>query len=151
MESTCAFTRKFSGYPRLYTNIPLNEGIAACKEALNSRELPVPPTADLCHLIWLILSLNSFTFSKKHYLQIQGTVMGTNMAPSYANLFTGKLEQEFLQTLNKKPRVWWRYIDDTFAIWTHDEPSLCTFVVTLIVTTLPLNTLLLGQLKKPSI
>ena len=50
----------------LYTNIPHNEGIVACEEALNSRESPAPPTADLCHLIWLILSLNSFVFNQQH-------------------------------------------------------------------------------------
>ena len=57
-----------------------------------------------------------------------GTHMGTHMAPSYANLFMGKLEQEFLQTQDKKPRVWWRYIDDIFAIWTHGEPLLQIFI-----------------------
>ena len=56
--------------------------------------------------------------------------MGTHMAPSYANLFVGKLEREFLRTQNKLPRVWWRYmyIDDIFAIWTHGEPSLGVFI-----------------------
>ena len=75
----------------LYTNIPHNEGIVACKEALNSRESSAPPTANLCHLIRLILSLNAFVFNQQYYLQIQGTAMGTRMTPSYANLFMGKL------------------------------------------------------------
>ena len=38
----------------LCTNIPHDEGVAACEEALNSRELLIPPTADLCSLIKLI-------------------------------------------------------------------------------------------------
>ena len=59
----------------LYAHILHGKGIAACEEALNSKESPVPPTADFYHLIRLILSLNSFTFSKKHYLQIQGTAI----------------------------------------------------------------------------
>ena len=46
----------------------------------------------------------------------------------YANLFWGKLEREFLETRNKLPRVWWRYIDDIFAIWTHGKPTLRTFI-----------------------
>ena len=52
----------------LCTNIPHDEGIVACEEALNSRESPVPLTDDLCHLIRLILLLNSFTFNKKKTL-----------------------------------------------------------------------------------
>ena len=54
--------------------------------------------------------------------------MVTRMGPFYANLLMGKLEQEFLQTQNKKPPVWWRYIDHTFAIWTYDKQSLRTIV-----------------------
>ena len=42
-----------------------------------------------------------------------------------------KLEREFLHTQDKVPLVWWRYIDDVFAVWTHGEESLCLFVESL--------------------
>ena len=54
--------------------------------------------------------------------------MGTRMAPSYANLFMEKFEREFLRTQTELPLVWWRFIDDVFAIWTHDEQQLQTFL-----------------------
>ena len=54
--------------------------------------------------------------------------MGTRMAPSYANIFMAKLETELLQSVSKRPMVWWRYIDDVFAIWPHDEESLQVFL-----------------------
>ena len=54
--------------------------------------------------------------------------MGTPMAPSYGNLFMGKLEQQFLQNQERVPLVWWRNIDDIFAVWTHGEPTLQSFV-----------------------
>ena len=111
-----------------HTNTPHVGGIVACEEALNSTVSPVPPTADLCHLMWLISSMNSFTCNQRYYLEIQSSAMGTHMDPSYASLVMGKLEQEFLQTQNVKLWVWWRYIDDIFAIWTHGEPSLRTFL-----------------------
>ena len=57
--------------------------------------------------------------------------MGTRMAPSYANLFMGKLEREFLLTQDLKPRVWWRFIDDIFAVWTHGEQWLLQFIESL--------------------
>ena len=112
----------------LYTNIPHQEGITAREESLNSRADPSPLTDDLCHLIKLIFSTNSFTFNKEYYLQVLGTAMGTCMTPSYANLFMGKLECEFLQTKDEVPLVWWRYTDDIFAVWTHGEEPLCLFV-----------------------
>ena len=49
----------------LYTNIPHQEGITACEEALNSRADLSPPTDNLCHGIKLILSMNAFTFNKE--------------------------------------------------------------------------------------
>ena len=80
----------------LYTNIPHDEGIKTCEGALNTRIDQWLPTEDLCHLINLILARNTFTFNQELYLQQSGTAMGTRMAPSYANLFMGKFEREFL-------------------------------------------------------
>ena len=54
--------------------------------------------------------------------------MGTRMTPSYANLFMGKLEREFLQTQDKVPLVCCRNIDDVFAMWTRGEEPLHLFV-----------------------
>ena len=54
--------------------------------------------------------------------------MGTCMAPSCTNLFMGKLEWEFLWTQDKVPLVWWRYIDNVFAVWTDSEEPLRLFV-----------------------
>ena len=66
---------------------------------------------------------NNFEFGDQHFLQIHGTAMGTRMAPSYANIFMGKLEQELLAHAREKPAVWWQYIDDVFALWNHGEES----------------------------
>ena len=85
-----------------YTNIPHEEGIKTCEEFLISRDLLIPSTADLCHLVQLMLTKNCFLFNENHCLQVHETAMRTRMAPSYANIFMGKLECEFLQprTLN---------------------------------------------------
>jgi hypothetical protein len=52
-----------------------------------------PPTECLVQLLTLVLKHNNFTFNGEHFLQINGTAMGTKMAPSYANNFMGKLEK----------------------------------------------------------
>lgn len=69
----------------LYTNIPHNEGIQACQKALETRPSPAPPTTHLTRMIELMLKLNNFSFNEEHYLQVQGTAMGTRMSPSYTN------------------------------------------------------------------
>jgi hypothetical protein len=45
-----------------------------------------------------VLKKNNFTFNGDHYLQINGTAMGTKMAPSYANIFMGKIEKQLLES-----------------------------------------------------
>ena len=37
------------------------------------------------------------------------------------------LEEKMLEGFEKKPMIWWRYIDDIFFIWEHGEESLKVF------------------------
>ena len=60
-------------------------------------------------------------------LSPKGTVMATCMALSYTNIFVDNLEKEILTSMEKTPSTWWRYIDDVFAIWPHDEEQLKVF------------------------
>ena len=112
----------------LYTNIPHNEGIEACRHFLNTRQNKSLPTESICDLIRMILTMNNFSFNNEHYLQVHGTAMGTRMAPSYANLFMGKFEQHAIENAPLKPFVWWRFIDDVFMIWTEGEEHLKDFI-----------------------
>ena len=103
----------------LYTNIPHEDGIKACEEVWEARAVKDPPTQILINLLTLVLKCNNFEFNGKHYLQIQGTAMGTKMAPSYANIFIGRLERRLLQSVILKPFSWLRFIDDIDMKWTH--------------------------------
>ena len=112
----------------LYTNIPHDDGIAACKEMWDKRPIQDPPTECLVEMLTLVLKNNNFTFDGKHYLQVNGTAMGTKMAPSYANIFMGKLEKQILETAEKQPLSWFRFIDDVDMKWTETEEELDNFV-----------------------
>ena len=37
-------------------------------------------------------------------------------------------EKKILNKVKKKPKFWWRYIDDLFFIWEHGEESLKKFI-----------------------
>ena len=50
------------------------------------------------------------------------------MAPSYANIFMDHLERQMLANMDVVSSTWWRYIDDTFAIWPHSGERLVKFL-----------------------
>ena len=56
------------------------------------------------------------------------SVMGTKMAPSFANLFLGIFETNALSNAPFHPHTWWRSLDDVFMIWTEGLDHLKIFV-----------------------
>ena len=82
----------------LYTNIPhecVQSALHFLKTNPDRYKYPEQPNPDILgELMNLVLKHNVFEFDKKFYLQIQGTAMGTKMAPTYANLFMGRLEKQ---------------------------------------------------------
>ena len=113
----------------LYTNIPHDEGLDALRENLNRRRNRSVATNVLVTLMSLILTLNNFIFNGINYLQIKGCAMGTNSSPSFANIFLGKFEEQFIypfiQDLHK---LYLRYIDDIFMIWTGTKEQFYSFI-----------------------
>ena len=83
----------------LYTCIPHLEGIQACTEALQKAKKSNPSqpnTTVLGCLLEIVLKNNCFEFDGTYYKQLQGTAMGTKLAPAYANIFMGYLEHNIL-------------------------------------------------------
>ena len=123
----------------LYTNIPTHGpsgGIQAFKKALekrtNEEKLQVP-TGFLTDLLVKVLDGNIFEFNGKLWQQQIGTAMGTKVAPTYACLFMGWLEDHILQNWSQQksgpqPHMWRRYIDDIFFIWHGSVQELESFI-----------------------
>ena len=111
----------------LYPNIPHEEGLAAIKEALDKREDKSISTESILELAECVLK-NVFEHNEMFYKQLRGTAIGTKMAPPYAVVFMGKLEEDFIKGQRLKPMVWWRYIDDIFMLWEHGEKELKAFL-----------------------
>ena len=112
----------------LYTNIPQDEGTEACLEAIETAEASHIPQSILLELFNIVLKCNVFSFDNSMYQQIQGTAMGTKMAPSYANLFMDRFERAFLAQEPILPLVWKRYIDDILCIWTGTRSQIDSFL-----------------------
>ncbi|XP_053556368.1 uncharacterized protein LOC128647639 [Bombina bombina] len=110
----------------LYTIIPHDKGMDAVRTHLTEGRLyEGPPVEYLLTLLEYCLSHNYFRFDTKFYLQIAGTAMGSNMAPSYANIFMFQFENDYLWNTDTSSIVFYvRYIDDVFLIWRGGQRTL---------------------------
>ena len=112
----------------LYTNIPHQDGIEKVLRFVRRNRANTSELELVSNLLEHILKKNYFTFNNETYLQTSGTAMGTRFAPNYAIIFMAELEEEFLSQTPKKPRIWLRFIDDIFMVWSHGEQELETML-----------------------
>ena len=115
----------------LYPNIPQDEGIQAFKEVINDPKYDkgLVPSSFLITLLQFVLTFNTFVFNGLYYVQEWGTAIGTKLAPTYANIFMGKLESMILKDFKGRPPEFWkRYIDDIICLFCGSEEELLTFL-----------------------
>ena len=78
-------------------------------------------TESLIELAEYVLKNNIFEHNLSFYKQLWGTVICTKIAPPYAIIFLGDLEERFFSDCDISSIVWRRYIDDTFMLSQHGE------------------------------
>lgn len=123
----------------LYTNIPHILGLEAIQYWLDKHPDQIDSRFSKEFILAglkLVLENNTFLFDDENYLQIKGTAMGTKVAPTYASLVMGYLEEKLYSilpdifdadfTLYIKEN-WKRYLDDCFIFWTKTEEDLIKF------------------------
>nr|VZI23179.1 unnamed protein product [Spirometra erinaceieuropaei] len=104
----------------LFTSIPLDLAKSCTEELLQTYTSEVPPEA-LLQLPDLCLETN-FSFSNQCYRQLKGAPMGSPISGFLAEALLQKLESIALPTVN--PKLWLRYVDDTFVIVKKDQLNL---------------------------
>ena len=132
-ESTILVT---SDVVSLYTSIPHDLGLDAIKFWLeNYGESLARPflTEFIMEAVSIILKENTFQFNDQHYKQLQGTAMGTKMAPTYATLVMGYLEKLLYQSYEEKYgaadaelfiKLFKRFLDDCCLLWNKSKDQL---------------------------
>ena len=67
-------------------------------------------------LLEMCLTSGYFLYSEKFYLQVDGVVMGSPLAPMIADIWMKHFEEQAIMTSPIKPIIWKRYVDDNFCI-----------------------------------
>ncbi|XP_046406364.1 uncharacterized protein LOC124171266 [Ischnura elegans] len=107
----------------LFTNVPIAESVEIVRTLVDSG---IPK--DFPDLVNHCLRNSIFLWNGDFYDQSDGAAMGSPLSPVVANLFMERFEAEAINTYDKKPKKWLRYVDDTFIIWPHGTEELDRFL-----------------------
>ena len=81
---------------------------------------PSFPRNIFVELMQLATSSEEFSFNNNMHRQIDGVAMGSPLGPALANSFVGYQEAK-LFNIAKRPLLYFRYVDDTFAVLNNEE------------------------------
>ena len=109
----------------------LKETIGICAEALHKDPsfAPFISQAVFIELMENATSSEELSFNDKMYKQTDGVAMGSPLGPPLANIFVGYHESKLFSCV-QKPTIYFRYVDDTLAIF-KQEGDVDDFLVTL--------------------
>jgi len=110
----------------LFTCIPPDFALKVVKKCLqNDTTLSDRTNLNIDQIVDLVdicLKTTYFSYQGKFYKQQHGCAMGSPVSPIVVNLCMESFEQEALQSYpGVKPRIWLRFVDDTFVILPQNE------------------------------
>ena len=104
----------------MFTSVPVEPALDIIKDLLEQdntlRERTVLPVKDIILLLKFSLHNTYFSFQGQFYEQVEGAAMGSPVSPIVGNLYMEYFEKKATSTVTHHPRMWLRYVDDTFVI-----------------------------------
>ena len=114
----------------LFTNVPIDGAVQAALQKLeNDPSLADRTTlkpAQIADLLTFVLRSTYFQYNGSIYEQREGAAMGSPVSAVIANLYMESFEEQAITTSSNKPRIWRRYVTDTFTIL--DRGSVDSFL-----------------------
>ncbi|XP_072051687.1 uncharacterized protein [Amphiura filiformis] len=110
----------------LFTSIPPDDVLKAVTNSLindpNLSERTNLNVEQLSELVDICLNTAYFSYKGQYYKQIHGCVMGSPLSPIGIDIRMEEFEQYVLKNFpGKPPRLWLRYVDDTFVVIDQNE------------------------------
>ena len=112
----------------LLTNIPLQEAVDLISDKIydkNSNANQLPIKKKIFKKLLNLATKRMFLYKDKLFQQIDGVSMSSPLGPIIADFFLAETKTRLLlQQLNSTPKVYFRYVDDIFAIFNNEADSM---------------------------
>ncbi|XP_063529201.1 uncharacterized protein LOC134740600 [Cydia strobilella] len=106
----------------LFTSLPVQDCIEIVKKRLCEQNM----SEEYAKLLEHCLTSGYLLWNGEFYLQVDGVAMGSPVSPVVADIFMEDFEERALSLAPVRPKIFKRYVDDTFTIL--PKSSVSTFL-----------------------